>query len=80
MSIELDWTVRSNFHRSHEECLLALCQIALILDNSLSPRSVGNSLETHIRFLSDQQPLDVIAIGEAEAVRCAAAISKSVNA
>jgi hypothetical protein len=81
LSIELDWTVRTNFHRSHEERIRAFCQIVLMLDRSLSPRGVGNLFQTHIRFLGDQQPLDVIANGQAQAVRsAAAAIFKSVNA
>lgn len=68
-----NWVKDGTLRRGHEERLQALRQIALLLDDSLSARGVGQWFRAHHRLLGRQRPLDVLAEGRFDDVRRAAA-------
>jgi transcriptional regulator with XRE-family HTH domain len=68
-----NWANDTPLRRRHEERLQALRQIVLLLDDSLTPRGVGQWFRAHNRSLHGRRPLDVLADGDFEAVRRAAA-------
>lgn len=68
-----NWSQEGSLRRRNEERLHELRQIVLLLDDSLSHRGVGQWFRAHNRLLEDRRPLDVLAEGDAEAVRRAAA-------
>jgi transcriptional regulator with XRE-family HTH domain len=68
-----DWAHEKPLRRGNEERLQAIRQIVLLLDDSLSRRGVGQWFRAHNRLLGSRRPLDVLADGDYEAVRQAAA-------
>ncbi|MPZ71814.1 MAG: DUF2384 domain-containing protein [Nitriliruptorales bacterium] len=68
-----NWSGQVALRRGHEEQLQTLRQIVLLLSDSLTPRGVGQWFRAHNRTLDGRRPLDVLADGDAEAVRGAAA-------
>ena len=68
-----NWTHETTLRRRNEERLQAVRQIVLLLSDSLSPRGVGQWFRAHNRSLDSRRPLDVLAEGDVEAVRRAAA-------
>jgi transcriptional regulator with XRE-family HTH domain len=68
-----NWSRETSLRRRNEERLQALRQIALLLNHSLSKRGVGQWFRAHNRLLGGHRPLDVLAEGDIEAVRQAAA-------
>ena len=68
-----DWAHEKPLRRGNEERLQAVRQIVLLLDDSLSKRGVGQWFRAHNRLLDGRRPLDVLADGDYEAVRQAAA-------
>lgn len=68
-----NWTNETPLRRRHEERLQALREIVLLLDDSLALRGVGQWFRAHNRSLDGRRPLDVLADGDFEAVRRAAA-------
>jgi transcriptional regulator with XRE-family HTH domain len=68
-----NWANDTPLRRRHEERLQALRQIVLLLDDSLTPRGVGQWFRAHNRSLDGRRPLDVLADDDFEAVRRAAA-------
>lgn len=68
-----DWLHEKPLRRRNEERLQALRQIVLLLDDSLTPRGVGQWFRAHNRGLGGRRPLDVLSDGDAEAVLQAAA-------
>ena len=67
------WSKETRLRRQHEERLQALRQIVLLIDDSLSPRGVGQWFRAHNRLLGGRRPLDLLAEGDIDAVRRAAA-------
>lgn len=67
------WSHEGTLRRRNEERLHELRQIVLLLDDSLSPRGVGQWFRAHNRVLDGRRPLDVLAEGDTDAVRRAAA-------
>jgi transcriptional regulator with XRE-family HTH domain len=63
----------TTLRRRHEERLQTLRQIVLLLSDSLTQRGVGQWFRAHNRMLGGRRPLDVLADGDADAVRRAAA-------
>jgi len=68
-----DWLHDKPLRRGNEERLQALRQIVLMLDDSLSKRGVGQWFRAHNLLLGGRRPLDVLADGDFDAVREAAA-------
>lgn len=68
-----DWAHEKPLRRNNEERLQALRQIVLLLDDSLSRRGIGQWFRAHHRLLGGRRPLDVLAEGDFDAVREAAA-------
>lgn len=68
-----NWANDTPLRRRHEERLQALRQIVLLLDDSLTPRGVGQWFRAHQRMLDGRRPLDVLADGDFDGVRQAAA-------
>lgn len=68
-----DWLHDKPLRRGNEERLHSLRQIVLLLDDSLSRRGVGQWFRAHNRLLAGRRPLEVLADGDYEAVRQAAA-------
>src|SRR2546423_7911152 len=66
------WANDTPLRRRHEERLQALRQIVLLLDDSLTPRGVGQWFRAHNRTLDGRRPLDVLADDDSDAVRRAA--------
>lgn len=67
-----NWANDVPLRRRHEERLQSLRQIVLLLDDSLTPRGVGQWFRAHNRSLGGRRPLDVLAAGDVEVVRRAA--------
>jgi len=67
-----NWANDTPLRRRHEERLQALRQIVLLLDDSLTPRGVGQWFRAHNRALDGRRPLDVLADDDSDAVRRAA--------
>jgi transcriptional regulator with XRE-family HTH domain len=67
-----NWSKDTHLRRRHEERLQALRQIVLLLDDSLTPRGVGQWFRAHNRTLDGRRPLDVLAEDDFDAVRQAA--------
>lgn len=67
------WSHETTLRRRHEEQLQTLRHIVLLLGDSLTPRGVGQWFRAHNRTLGGRRPLDVLADGDADAVRRAAA-------
>ncbi len=68
-----NWARDGVLRRAHEERLLALRQVVLLLDDSLSPRGVGQWLRAHNTLLGGRRPLALLADGDVDDVRGAAA-------
>jgi hypothetical protein len=68
-----NWARDVPLRRRHEERLFALREIVLLLHDSLTPRGVGQWFRARNRLLDGRRPLDVLAEGDVEAVRGAAA-------
>jgi transcriptional regulator with XRE-family HTH domain len=68
-----NWSQEGSLRRRNEERLHELRRIVLLLDDSLSHRGVGQWFRAHNRLLEGRRPLDVLAEGDADAVRRAAA-------
>lgn len=68
-----NWSHETPLRRRNEERLQAFRQIVLLLSDSLSSRGVGQWFRAHNRTLDGRRPLDVLAEGDVEAVRRAAA-------
>jgi len=67
-----NWAHDAPLRRRHEERLHALRAIVLELDDSLTPRGVGQWFRAHNRVLGGARALDVLAKGDVEPVRRAA--------
>jgi len=67
-----NWANETPLRRRHEERLQALRLIVLLLDDSLTPRGVGQWFRAHNRALDGRRPLDVLADNASDAVRRAA--------
>lgn len=67
-----NWSNDMPLRRQHEERLQALRQIVLLLDDSLTPRGVGQWFRAHNQTLDGRRPLDVLADDDFDAVRRAA--------
>ncbi len=68
-----NWAHDAPLRRRHEERLHALRAIVLELDDSLTPRGVGQWFRAHNRALGGARALDLLADGDIDAVRQAAA-------
>lgn len=68
-----NWSHETPLRRRNEERLQALRQIVLLLSDSLSQRGVGQWFRAHNRTLDGRRPIDVLADGDVEGVRRAAA-------
>lgn len=68
-----DWLREKPLRRRNEERLQVLRQIVLLLDDSLTPRGVGQWFRAHNRALGGRRPLEVLGYGDSEAVLHAAA-------
>jgi hypothetical protein len=68
-----NWSHETPLRRRNEERLQAFRHIVLLLSDSLSSRGVGQWFRAHNRTLDGRRPLDVLAEGDIEAVRRAAA-------
>lgn len=68
-----NWSQEGSLRRRNEERLHELRRIVLLLDDSLSHRGVGQWFRAHSRLLEGRRPLDVLADGDTDAVRRAAA-------
>jgi transcriptional regulator with XRE-family HTH domain len=68
-----NWARDGVLRRAHEERLLALRQVVPLLDDSLSPRGVGQWLRAHNTLLGGRRPLELLADGDVDDVRGAAA-------
>lgn len=72
-----NWARVGVLRRGHEERLQTLRQIVLLLDDSLSPRGVGQWFRAHNRLLDSRRPLDVLTDGQVDDVcRAAAAFAE----
>jgi len=67
-----NWANDAAPRRLHEERLQALRGIVLLLEDSLTPRGVGQWFRAHNRSLDGRRPLDVLAAGDVDSVRRAA--------
>jgi transcriptional regulator with XRE-family HTH domain len=67
-----NWANSSPLRRSNEDRLQALRRIVLLLEDSLTPRGVGQWFRAHNRSLDGHRPLDILAVGDLEAVKQAA--------
>lgn len=66
------WRPDTPVRRTSEKRVQHLRLIVLLLDDSLTPRGVGQWFRAHNRLLGGRRPLDVLAQGDFEAVRQAA--------
>jgi hypothetical protein len=67
-----NWAKTSAIRAGHEERLRELRDVALILQDSLTPRGVGQWLRARNRLLDGDRPIDLLASGRAEEVLKAA--------
>lgn len=67
-----NWAKTSAIRAGHEERLRELRDVALILQDSLTPRGVGQWLRARNRLLDAAKPIDLLAAGRAEEVEKAA--------
>jgi transcriptional regulator with XRE-family HTH domain len=67
-----NWHREAVLRRKNEEQLHVLREIVLLLNDSLTPRGVGQWFRARNRILKGRRPLDVLAAGNVERVRQAA--------
>jgi hypothetical protein len=68
-----NWRKTSAIRPRYDERLREIREIALILDETLSPRGIGQWFGARNRALGGRKPIDALHEGEVEAVRRAAA-------
>lgn len=68
-----NWAATSAIRPSHEERLSDVREIVLLLKDSLTERGVGQWLRARNRLLGGQRPIDLLAKGEIDRARKAAA-------
>jgi hypothetical protein len=68
-----NWQRTSAIRPQSEDRLRELREIALLLQETLTPRGVGQWLRARNRLLGGRRPLEVLAAGDTRAVREAAA-------
>jgi len=67
-----NWKRTSAIRPEYEERLQDVREIALILQDSLTPRGIGQWFRARNRLLGGRRPLELISQGEVDAVRRAA--------
>lgn len=68
-----NWSATGAISRAYDDRIRELSDIALLLSGTMTPRGITQWFSARNRLLGGQRPADLIARGETEAVRQAAA-------
>lgn len=68
-----NWSATGAISRAHDDRIRELSDISLLLSETMTPRGITQWFSARNRLLGGQRPADLIARGETEAVRQAAA-------